>query len=82
MFDSGDMPSKIVEEKGMKQVSDAGAIEAVVEKLMVQFPDKVAEYQGGKKGLIGFFVGQVMREMHGQANPQVVNQVLAEKLEG
>ena len=82
MFESGDMPSKIVEEKGMKQVSDAGAIEAVVEKLMVQFPDKVAEYQGGKKGLIGFFVGQVMREMHGQANPQVVNQVLAEKLEG
>ena len=81
MTESGDMPAAIVEQKGMKQVSDAGAIESVVEKLMVQFPDKVAEYQGGKKGLIGFFVGQVMREMQGQANPQVVNQVLADKLD-
>lgn len=81
MSESGDMPAAIVEQKGMKQVSDAGAIESVVDGLMVQFPDKVSEYRGGKKGLIGFFVGQVMREMHGQANPQVVNQVLAEKLD-
>lgn len=82
MAESGDMPASIVEAKGMKQVSDAGAIETVVEALMAQFPDKVEEYRGGKKGLIGFFVGQVMREMKGQANPQVVNKVLAEKLEG
>lgn len=81
MTESGDMPAAIVEQKGMKQVSDAGAIESVVDGLMVQFPDKVSEYRGGKKGLIGFFVGQVMREMHGQANPQVVNQILAEKLD-
>lgn len=81
MTESGDMPADIVEAKGMKQVSDSGAIEAVVDKLLAQFPDKVEEYRGGKKGLIGFFVGQVMREMRGQANPGVVNKVLSEKLD-
>ena len=66
----------------MKQVSDTGAIEAVIDRVMAENPDKVEGYRGGKTGLMGFFVGQVMREMGGQANPGVVNEVLKRKLEG
>jgi len=77
---TGDAPGAIVELKGMKQVSDTGAIEEVVDRIMAANPDKVEAYRGGKTGLIGFFVGQVMREMGGTANPGVVNEVLARKL--
>ena len=80
--ESGSAPAAIVAERGMKQVSDTGAIEEVVDRLMAANPDKVAEYRAGKTGLIGFFVGQVMRETGGQANPGVVNQVLTERLQG
>ena len=80
MAASGDAPGAIVELKGMKQVSDTGAIEEVVDRVLAANPDEVAAYEGGKVGLIGFFVGQVMREMRGQANPGVVNQVLKRKL--
>lgn len=73
-------PSTIVEERGMKQVSDTGAIEAVVDGVLAAFPDKVEQYQGGKKGLLGFFVGQCMKEMKGQGNPKVINQMLTQKL--
>ena len=73
-------PEAIVEERGMKQVSDTGAIEAVVDAVLAANPDKVAEYQGGKTGLLGFFVGQCMKEMKGQGNPKVINQLLAQKL--
>lgn len=73
-------PSAIVEERGMKQVSDTGAIEAVVDGVLAAFPDKVEQYQGGKKGLLGFFVGQCMKEMKGQGNPKVINQLLTQKL--
>lgn len=73
-------PSTIVEECGMKQVSDTGAIEAVVDGVLAAFPDKVEQYQGGKKGLLGFFVGQCMKEMKGQGNPKVINQMLTQKL--
>jgi len=82
MAESGKMPAAVVEEKGMKQVSDSGAIEDVVDTIMAANLDKVEEYRGGKQGLIGFFVGQVMREMHGQGNPQVINEVLRRKLQG
>lgn len=80
MAESGDAPGAIVELKGMKQVSDAGAIESVVDAVLTANPGKVEEYRGGKTGLMGFFVGQVMREMGGQANPGVVNELLREKL--
>ena len=73
-------PSTIVEERGMKQVSDTGAIEAVVDGVLAAFPDKGEQYQGGKKGLLGFFVGQCMKEMKGQGNPKVINQMLTQKL--
>jgi aspartyl-tRNA(Asn)/glutamyl-tRNA(Gln) amidotransferase subunit B len=82
MAETGDAPGAIVELKGMKQVSDTGAIEAVVDRIIAENPDKVEGYRAGKTGLMGFFVGQVMREMGGQANPGVVNAVLAEKLQG
>ena len=63
-----------------KQTSDSGAIEAAVDKVLADNADKVAEYKGGKEALFGFFVGQTMKAMQGKANPQVVNQLLKEKL--
>lgn len=80
ILEEGKDPSTIVEERGMKQVSDTGAIEAVVDGVLAAFPDKVEQYQGGKKGLLGFFVGQCMKEMKGQGNPKVINQMLTQKL--
>ena len=73
-------PAAIVDERGMKQVSDTGAIEAVVDEVLAANPEKVAEYQAGKKGLIGFFVGQCMKAMKGQGNPKLINQLLVQKL--
>jgi aspartyl-tRNA(Asn)/glutamyl-tRNA(Gln) amidotransferase subunit B len=73
-------PEVIVKEKGFEQVSDTGAIESVVDKVLSDNPDKVEQYKGGKTGLIGFFVGQCMKEMQGKGNPQMINQLLAEKL--
>jgi aspartyl-tRNA(Asn)/glutamyl-tRNA(Gln) amidotransferase subunit B len=60
----------------MKQVSDTGAIETAAEAVLAAHPDEVASYRAGKTAVIGFFVGQVMREMRGQGNPAVVNEVL------
>ena len=73
-------PSVVVEERGMKQVSDTGAIEAVVDGVLAAFPDKVEQYKGGKTGLLGFFVGQCMKEMKGQGNTKVINELLTKKL--
>ena len=70
----------IVEERGMKQVSDTGAIEAVVDGVIAANPDEVARYKEGNTKLIGFFVGQCMKEMRGQGNPKIINQILAKKL--
>jgi aspartyl-tRNA(Asn)/glutamyl-tRNA(Gln) amidotransferase subunit B len=82
MAASGDAPGAIVELKGMKQVSDTGAIEQIVDRVLAANAGQVEQYRGGKTGVIGFFVGAVMRETGGQANPQVVNEVLKRKLEG
>ena len=73
-------PKAIVEERGMEQVSDTGAIEAVVDAVLAENPDKVEQYKGGKMGLIGFFVGQCMKQMQGKGNPQLINQLLEDKL--
>ena len=80
VLDEDKDPAAIVEERGMKQVSDTGAIEAVVDAVLAANPDKVAQYQGGKTGLIGFFVGQCMKEMRGQGNPKLINALLAKQL--
>ncbi|MGB5423775.1 MAG: Asp-tRNA(Asn)/Glu-tRNA(Gln) amidotransferase subunit GatB [Desulfobacterales bacterium] len=77
---SGHAPDRIVKERGLVQVSDAVQIEAAVDKVMAENADEVQAYRAGKTKLIGFFVGQVMRETRGKANPQVVNAVLKSKL--
>jgi aspartyl-tRNA(Asn)/glutamyl-tRNA(Gln) amidotransferase subunit B len=80
MLETGDAPSKIVEERGLKQTSDTGAIDAAVDKVLADNSDKVAEYKGGKPQLFGFFVGQVMKATGGKANPKLVNERLRAKL--
>jgi aspartyl-tRNA(Asn)/glutamyl-tRNA(Gln) amidotransferase subunit B len=80
MLETGADPTSIVEERGLKQTSDTGAIEAVIADVMTANADKVAEYRGGKDKLFGFFVGQTMRAMAGKANPQVVNELLKKAL--
>lgn len=80
VIDEDKDPAAIVEERGMKQVSDTGAIEAVVDGVIAANPDEVARYKEGNTKLIGFFVGQCMKVMRGQGNPKVINQILAKKL--
>ncbi len=76
MLETGDGAAKVVEDRGLKQTSDTGAIEAVIGDVMAANADKVADYRGGKDKLFGFFVGQTMKAMGGKANPAVVNEVL------
>lgn len=82
MLETGGDPAKIVEERGLKQTSDTGAIDAVIADIMAANADKVAEYRGGKDKLFGFFVGQTMKAMAGKANPGVVNDLLKKALDG
>ena len=81
MFESGKMAQTIVDEKGLKQVSDSGAIETLIDQVLTANQDKVDQYRGGKDKLFGFFVGQVMKQSGGQANPGMVNQILRKKLD-
>ena len=78
---TGRDPAEIAETEGLKQTSDSGAIEVVVDKVLADNAEKVAEYRGGKDKLFGFFVGQTMKAMQGKGNPAVVNQVLRQKLD-
>ena len=82
MVRSGDMPDVIVSQQSLQQVSDPAVIETVVAELLAAHPDKVAEFRGGKDKLLGFFVGQVMKQMRGKANPQMVNAILRKQLAG
>jgi aspartyl-tRNA(Asn)/glutamyl-tRNA(Gln) amidotransferase subunit B len=82
MVTSGDDPDAIVEAKGLRQVSDQGAIEAAIDAVLAAQADKVAEYRAGRDKLYGFFVGEVMRATQGKANPGLVNQLLKRKLAG
>ena len=80
MVASGKAPKVIVEEKGLVQVTDASAIESVVDQVISANPSEVEKFKAGNAKLMGFFVGQVMRETKGKANPQMVNQLLKKKL--
>ncbi|MDJ0277805.1 Asp-tRNA(Asn)/Glu-tRNA(Gln) amidotransferase subunit GatB [Sphingomonas sp. 2R-10] len=80
MLETGQGANAIVEERGLKQTSDTGAIEAVIAEVMERNADKVADYRGGKDKLFGFFVGQTMKAMGGKANPGVVNDLLKKAL--
>jgi aspartyl-tRNA(Asn)/glutamyl-tRNA(Gln) amidotransferase subunit B len=80
MLETGDAPGKIVEERGLKQTSDTGAIEAVIAEVLAKNPGQLEQYRGGKVALFGFFVGQTMKAMGGKANPGVVNDLLKKAL--
>jgi aspartyl-tRNA(Asn)/glutamyl-tRNA(Gln) amidotransferase subunit B len=80
MVETGDDPAAIVEARGLRQVTDTGAIDAAVDAVLAANPDKVADYRAGKDKLFGFFVGQVMKAMAGKGNPALVNEVLKQKL--
>jgi aspartyl-tRNA(Asn)/glutamyl-tRNA(Gln) amidotransferase subunit B len=80
MLETGQDPAMIVEERGLKQTSDTGAIEQVIAGVLAANQDKVAEYRSGKDKLFGFFVGQTMKAMQGKGNPQVVNELLKKAL--
>jgi aspartyl-tRNA(Asn)/glutamyl-tRNA(Gln) amidotransferase subunit B len=80
MIETGKAPGAIVEERGMKQVTDTGAIEAAVADVLAKNADKVAEYRSGKDKLFGFFVGQTMKAMQGKGNPALVNEVVKKLL--
>ncbi len=82
IFRTGGEPEEIVRAKGLAQVSDTAALEAAVDKVLAASPAEVERYRGGNKKLMGFFVGQVMKETKGKANPAVVNALLAKKLGG
>lgn len=82
MLETGDGPSKIVEERGLKQTSDTGAIEAVIAEVLEKNPNQLGQYRAGKEALFGFFVGQTMKAMGGKANPAVVNDLLKKALAG
>ncbi|WP_368413831.1 Asp-tRNA(Asn)/Glu-tRNA(Gln) amidotransferase subunit GatB [Falsiroseomonas sp.] len=80
MIETGKTPGEIVEERGLKQVTDTGAIEAAVADVLAKNADKVAEYRSGKDKLFGFFVGQTMKAMQGKGNPALVNDVVKKLL--
>ena len=81
MFESGRSAAEIVEEEGLRQISDASALDSIIREVLERSPKQVAQYQGGKKGVLGYFVGQVMRATRGQANPRLVNQLLRKTLD-
>ncbi len=82
MLTSGKDPEQIVAAQGLTQVSDTGAIEGIIDLVLSKNPGQVSDYQSGKTNLFGFFVGQVMKESKGKANPQLVNELLRKKLGG
>ena len=81
MLETGQGAAAIVEERGLRQTSDTGAIDDAADAVIAANADKVAEYKGGKAQLFGFFVGQVMKAMGGKANPKLVNERLRSKLD-
>jgi aspartyl-tRNA(Asn)/glutamyl-tRNA(Gln) amidotransferase subunit B len=82
MWESGKDADTIIEEQGLKQVTDTGAIEAMVDEVIAANPAQAQEFKEGKDKLLGFFVGQVMKASRGKANPGMVNELLRKKLRG
>ena len=80
MFDTKKDPEKIIEEKGLKQVTDIVEIENIVEEIINENQKMVEQYLSGKDKLLGFFVGQAMKKSMGKANPKILNDILKEKL--
>ena len=82
LFESGEMPEAYVKAKGLGQISDSSALESTIDDILKANPAEVEAYRGGKDKLISFFVGQVMRNTKGKANPALVNEILRKKLAG
>ena len=76
MFDTGKRAADIIAAEGLAQITDTSAIEKIAREVVAKSPDNVAKYRSGNEGVFKFFVGQVMRETRGQANPQVVNEIV------
>jgi aspartyl-tRNA(Asn)/glutamyl-tRNA(Gln) amidotransferase subunit B len=79
-FESGDPIAQIVERRGLRQISDTGALQAIADEVIADNPDVVAQFKAGKEATIGFLVGQVMKRSAGTANPKLAQQVLRERL--
>jgi len=82
LLTQGGSPKALVESKGLVQVSDPSVIEAAIDEVIAAFPDELEKYRGGKKKLLGFFVGQVMKKTGGRADPKLTNELLTQKLDG
>jgi aspartyl-tRNA(Asn)/glutamyl-tRNA(Gln) amidotransferase subunit B len=82
IWQSGKTADQIIEEQGLKQLTDSGAIEAIVDEVIAANPGQFEELKAGKEKLIGFFVGQVMKLSKGKANPGMVNQLIKKKIAG
>ena len=82
MYATGNDPDEIVEREGLRQITDKGAIEEIARRVVETNPKQANDYRAGKKKLLGFFVGQIMKETKGKANPQAVNEILKGLLEG
>ena len=80
MWETGDTPSAIIEREGLKQITDTGALEKIVDEVISANPKQLEQFRSGKTTVLGFFVGQVMKASRGQANPATVNEVLRRKL--
>ena len=81
MFETGKPAAEIVKAKGLTQITDRGAIEAAIAKVIADNPGQVDKYKAGKEGVVGWLVGQVMKATGGKANPKMVNELLRKELE-
>ena len=82
ILDSGESPNKIIEEKGLKKITDENVLSKIVEELIASNPHQVNQYREGKTKVIGFFVGQVMKQTQGKGDPALINNLLKKKLDG
>ena len=82
VFKNGVDPEEYVKEHNLEMVSDTGAVETVIDQVLADNPKSIEDFKGGKQKAFGFLVGQCMRQLKGKADPQLVNQLLREKLNG
>ena len=81
LYDTGEDPQNIISQEGLRQISDADELQSIVDRVIGANPEQVEAYQAGKTGLLGFFMGQVMKETSGQANPKMINEMLQARLQ-
>ena len=80
LYETGEDPRSIISKEGLRQISDEDQLQSIIARVIESNPEKVEAYQAGKTGLLGFFMGQVMKETGGQANPKIINELLQSKL--